>query len=62
MELAMNKELLECGCRSTERAQTMWVKKIIDEFFGYATIQLLDIHRSSIKDRCVLGMMRTAIY
>jgi hypothetical protein len=31
MELAMNKELLECGCRSTERAQTMWMKKIIDE-------------------------------
>jgi hypothetical protein len=24
MELSMNKELLEFGCRSTKRAQTMW--------------------------------------
>jgi hypothetical protein len=31
MKLPMNKELLECGCRSTERAQTIWGKKIIDE-------------------------------
>jgi hypothetical protein len=31
MELVMKTELLECRCRSTERAQTMWGKKIIDE-------------------------------
>jgi hypothetical protein len=33
MELAMDKELHKCRCRSTERAQAMWVKKIIDEFW-----------------------------
>jgi hypothetical protein len=30
MELTVDKELHKCRCRSTERAQTMWVK-IIDE-------------------------------
>lgn len=31
MELTLDKELHKCRCRSTERAQAMWVKKIIDE-------------------------------
>jgi hypothetical protein len=31
MKLAVDKELHECRCRSTERAQAIWVKKIIDE-------------------------------